>query len=62
MKKLPTSAKKHKELRRKRIPNNILIHSPKMHKINKYNVDGGINPDWTRLQELKKNMAEKNKV
>lgn len=62
MKTLPTSAKKHKELRRKRTPNSVPVHSPKMHKIVKYNGDGSINPIWTRLQELKKKIAEKNKV
>lgn len=48
-----TSAKKHKELRRKRTPNNIPVYSAKPHKISKYLGDGSVNPDWQRFQDLK---------
>jgi len=48
------SAKKNKELRRRRPPVGFMpVSSARPHKIAKYLGGGGINPLWTRLQELK---------
>lgn len=49
-----TSAKKHKELRRVRKPNNIPVYRAKQHEITKYNGDGSLNQDYIKLQDLKK--------
>lgn len=51
---MKTSAKKHKELRRLRRPNNIPVYSARPHKLTKYNGDGSLNQDYIKLQELKK--------